>query len=431
MFYQQEKKASIKPKQSLSAYTAMLAAEELMQESKRVALWQSIEHCSGFKKAQFENLCTSLLNTFMHYVQRLPETANSYYSSLGGLLDHALNRTEAAVNLFRNVVLQPGSDISDMQQLWLYALLSAGILQGIGKLQLDYTVRRFDANGEKLASWQPVLEPLTAVGVCYDYTFNKPGSEDLRRCLNVFVARAVMPEAGLKWLASDPQVLAVWLALLHEDWQAAGPLGALLVRADAIAIWRSLEERLQLSTGRRAVKRGGIMDVPPDIKGEKDLETGLLFIKWLRDALQDGKIFINQAPLLSVPGGLIMSVELYQLFARGHPEYPTWLDIQKGVAALGANGLRVIGQAVLPVNVKSAVKHGDGLVLADYAVALPDVVAYHDTKANNNISVLAVQLVQQLAVPAAVAKLSVDGQWQQQAPQDIKSALKMDGFSRG
>ena len=43
-----------------------------------------------------------------------------------------------------------------------------------------------------------------------------------------------MPVSGFAWIASNPQVLAVWLALLNEDQRSAGTLGAILIRADAI-----------------------------------------------------------------------------------------------------------------------------------------------------------------------------------------------------
>ena len=58
---------------------------------------------SGLEESRYESLCAILIENLVHYCQSLPETTNSYYSQPGGLVDHALNRTEAALSLFRNL----------------------------------------------------------------------------------------------------------------------------------------------------------------------------------------------------------------------------------------------------------------------------------------------------------------------------------------
>ena len=64
------------------------------------------------------------------------------------------------------------------------------------------------------------------VGSHYHFEFLPEGDKDLRCRLNVLLARLLMPASGFAWIISNPQVLAVWLALLSEDARSAGTLGA-------------------------------------------------------------------------------------------------------------------------------------------------------------------------------------------------------------
>ena len=199
---------------------------------------QKIAESSALDSARFDNLCLKLLHNFANQCQSLPETANSYYALPGGLLDHALNRTEAALHLLRQQMVQEhDAELSEEQKLWLYALFSAAILQGIGKLQLDYRIELFDINGLLTRPCNPLLEGLASSSKYY-YEFIQGSEDDLRRRLNLLLAYQLMPESGFAWIAGNPQVLAAWLALLNEDPNAAGMLGRILERADAIAIQR-------------------------------------------------------------------------------------------------------------------------------------------------------------------------------------------------
>ncbi|EEZ96553.1 conserved hypothetical protein [Legionella longbeachae D-4968] len=253
--FQRQRKGSLSSQgKSLKDLTRMVNANIFLSEERRQILLEKMRVFSGLETSRYDSLCGTLVDNLVQYCQNLPETTHSYYSQPGGLVDHALNRTEAALGLFQEFMLldQPAA-MSEEQKLWQYALYSAALLQGIGKLYADYRIGLYDTNGQFLKEWNPLLENLTSTGVYYFYEFQKESEVDLRRRLNLLMARTLMPVSGFNWIASTPEVLAVWLALLNEDERSAGTLGAILIHAEAIAIQRYLLEFM----GRTVSAQGG------------------------------------------------------------------------------------------------------------------------------------------------------------------------------
>lgn len=421
MFHPQGKKTKPTYTRSLQNLIAFSTPEALLAEGRRPALLQNIIQSCAMHPSRFNSLCLQLLHDFIHHCQRLPETANRYYSLPGGLLDHALNRTEAAMQLFRHSLVQENDDdLSEEQTLWLYALFSASILQGIGKLQLDFKIDQFDANGHGLTRWNPLMQSLTAVGKYYHFDFLPCGEDDLRRRLNLLLARQLMPESGFNWIAGNPKVLAIWLALLHEDPNAAGILGAILERADGIAIQRDLHEFLIRHGGVSAPRPGRLstfIDTAPEAHIEKDRILGAEFIKWLTQEIEKKEFAINKAPLMLIQAGIVMSREAYQLFMRTHPEVKHWQAIEKGLISWGLH--HDAGEHATPGT----------LVIAKYATVLPDTLQLHNPANGKETTVSAIELVQQQTSTNAefMQKLSRSGEW---VTIDPNTAGLRSGFTR-
>lgn len=359
----------------------MLAPAQLLLEDKRQALMQKMRELTALESLRYESLCSLLLENLANYCQNLPETANSYYSQPGGLVDHALNRTEAALSLFKEfIILDPQETYSEEQKLWQYALYSAAVLQGIGKLYVDYAIHLFDANGQLLKPWNSLLESLVNTGSYYDYEFLKEPEEDFRRRLNLLLARTLIPASGFSWIASNPEVLAVWLALLNEDPRSAGTLGAILVRADAIAIQRYINEYMNKGSHHRDSRytRTGTFSggVPLSI-AEKEVAVGVEFIQWLNQALTDGTIMINKSPLFMVPGGMLMSQEMFQLFVREHPEHKNWQMVKNGFLALGLHDRGSAGNEMSRFEQAHTQHMKQGIVFSKYAVVLSSSVSVY------------------------------------------------------
>lgn len=396
LFHRHDKKDSGAQKKPLKDLVAIVASSQLLAESKRKELIAKIMESSTFEAQRFDTLCLGLINNFVNHCQRLPEAAHRYYALLGGVIDHALNRTEAALSLFRQFVEQdPSVPLSEEQQLWLYALFSAGILQGIGKLQADYRVDLFDMHGHFLKTWCPLLENLVSSCSHYHFEFLPESDEALRCRLNILMARFLMPASAYAWIISNPEVLAVWLALLSEDAAGAGTLGAILIRADAIAVQRYYNDALNkgFPGGPRGGRISHFVDNVPDSLLAKEQIIGMEFIKWLTQQLASKTIMVNKAPLLMVPGGFLMCVDMYKLFVRQHPEFKNWQAVQAGFLSLGLHRVNAKGGAQSRFEQTNTHKMYEGVVFSKYAIALPDQVHLNDIHTGVSTPMGAIELI--------------------------------------
>ncbi|KTD49332.1 conjugal transfer nickase/helicase domain-containing protein [Legionella quateirensis] len=428
MFHRQRKSPLSAQSKSIKDLTRNVSASQFLLDNKRQVLLQRMRELTGLEESRYESLCEVLIENLVNYCQYLPETTNSYYSQPGGLVDHALNRTEAALSLFKEfIVLDKPGILSEEQKLWQYALYSAAVLQGIGKLFVDYRINLFDANGQLLKQWNPLLESLVNTGTYYDYEFLKEPDQDFRRRLNLLLARALMPVSGFTWIASDPQVLAVWLALLNEDTRSAGTLGAILIRADAIAIQRYISEfmvKVGGNRGGRYGRAGTFAGGVPATIAEKEQAMGVEFIQWLTKSLDEGRIMINKAPLFMVPGGMLMSQEMFQLFVREHPEYKNWQAVQNGFLSLGLHSRGIAGSVIGRFEQAHTQHMQTGVVFSEFAVALPPTVEVHQLNTGKIESMSATELIhkaqftsqftqqQNTIVVTPLQKLPASGQWQ-------------------
>jgi integrating conjugative element relaxase (TIGR03760 family) len=424
LFQHHGKKARPTQHKPLRDLTGIVPPKVLLSEAKRAALLQKIEESAALDSSRFETLCIKLLHNFAHQCQSLPETTNSYYTLPCGMLDYALNRTEAALHLLRqNMVQDPHADLSEEQKLWLYALFSAAILQEIGKLKLDYHIELFDTNGYLTARWNPLLERLPSHAKYYHFEFIHNNEDDLRKRLNLLLAYQLMPESGFAWIAEHPQVLAAWLALLNEDPNSAGMLGLILERAKAIAIQRDLNTFLVRhvasggGSGGRAHRISRFIETTPGNPAEKERLLGAEFIKWLTGELEKGRFSINKIPIMMLPAGLHLTREVRDFFMREHPEIKHWQAVQKGLISLG-----LLQQGGL--------SEQNGIVLEKFAVVLSEEVQMYNpaTGKEMNLSAIDVMRIQQAPTnPEPLRHLAPSGEWQ---VAELATAGLQSGFAR-
>lgn len=431
MFDRHEKKRRASYSRPLKDLIRMVSMESVLTDEKRGQLIQQIKSGCALDTTRFESLCTVLIHNITNHCQNLPETSNSYYSHSGGLIDHALNRSEAALNLFRQyLILEQQADFSEEQKLWQYALLSASLLQGIGKLQTDYSVELFDCNGTFLKQWNPLLENLVATGSYYLYSFQKESDRDFRCRLNILLASQLMPASGFAWIASNPQVLEIWLALLNEDYQAAGTLGSILVRADGIAIQRYFNQLILKNYGNRKPRyapgtfSGG---TPAEFSNKDEQVLGVEFLQWLSKTLESGKNVINRLPLLVVPGGLLMCIEIFNMYVKDTGESRSWKAVRNSFLALGLHKNAPDGAAISLFEQQKTGKTHQGIIFEHYNAALPSEVPVSNPFTDKVTMVSATELThlasfQNLFVQQGLSAeignslpfLTASGQWLQQ-----------------
>lgn len=430
LFHRQDKPAKPLSTKPLKELTAVTTPNEFISSGKRMDLVQSIQDLSALNLQTFEQMGKSLIHALINYCQLLPETANSYYALAGGIVDFALNRTEAALRLFNQyLILNESNEPSEIQQLWLYALLSASLLQDIGKLQIDYQVQPFNSKGEAFAVWNPIHQSLHLAGHYYQFSFeaDHPEKTALRQRLNLILAQLLMPKEGFDWIASDPEVLAAWLALLSDDWQSAGTLGAILIRANAIAIQRYFDEHLIQHVSKQAkpqARVGTFIVNPQEENVAKDQLIGVEFIKWLTKELGAGRMLINKNPLLMVPAGLLIMPETFKLFIQHSPVYKNWQTVQRGFLSLGLHRNNANGGPLSRYEQNNTHQMHEGVLFEKYAIALPQSVKMQNIYTGKVAALSALELVHLAqynhaftehgngATPHPMHHLSASGKWE-------------------
>jgi hypothetical protein len=273
-----------------------------------------------------------------------------------------------------------------------------------------------------------------SLGSYYDYSFEKESEITLRRRLNLLIARQLMPASGFAWIAGNPEALAVWLALLNEDYQGAGTLGAILIRADALALRRYFNQFLGGGHGVRTPRNrvGTFAGGVPESIQEIETAMGAHFLQWLTAAIESGVLMINKAPLLSVPGGMLMCPDIFKLFIRETPEFKNMLAAQKAFMSLGVHQVGAEGETDFRFEKSSNHEADHGMIFSAYAMVLPDEVTVYQNDSNKAMTMSAVECIHQLqASPALVGAqtpllhLSKTGQWIAHAAGPLAPSLGM------
>ena len=397
----------------------VMSTEKLLKHANRGNLLQEIYKFMGFSQQQSDLLCLPLIHQVLQYCQQLPDSTCHYYSDTGGLVDYLLNRTHAALELLPLFLLPNDLDLrTDEQRIWIYALFTAGMLQGLGKLYTDYNVDFFDQKGGYLDTWNPLLEKSLLPDQYYDFQFKQIHEHDCRRRVNLCLAKQLMPLSGLEWISSSPEIFEIWLALVYEDDDSAGMLGALLSRAKIIAQQRYLEDFLSRHEDRHPPRVSSFVDVPAQqLIEEKNLLLGAKFLQWLTYALANGHLQLNKYPdCLLLQDGLFIGVEVFKQFVRSNPQYKNWRTVQHALESWRLKQSNLNNDAYG--------KHMGSLI--DLSV-IPDVVhEYHAV--SNKVDVRSSLKVTQTS--PQIQQLNLQGKWLDvAAPQVFLQSLRQkNGF---
>jgi integrating conjugative element relaxase (TIGR03760 family) len=446
LFRRLRKKGANQRVKMLKDLTRVVNFEQMLSDDKRTTLLEQIRSACFLEDERFDSLCLTIIHHLIYHCQQLPDSSNSYYTQPSGLLDYALDRTNIALTLFKQYVIKDEkTNFSEEQKLWQYALLSAALLQGIGKLYVDYHVELYDSSGQFLKPWNPLLENFSLIGSYYNYTFKKETNSELRRLLNSLLARFLMPASGFNWIASDPQVLATWLALLNENPYFAGTLGIILIRANALAISHYFNQQHKKAHGLRASRyalmntfTGGALESVNHI----EQQIGIEFIQWLNKSLASCSLMINKGPLLMVPGGMLMSPEIFALFVRENPEFKNWQAVQNGFLSLKLHRLAPDGSTNSRFEQPHTQQLHNGILFSEYAVALPakENIQLHNLDTGKVVAISATEIIHLAQynthfnqqnhniASKSLNKLNTAGQWQDANPAQAIAPLLKHGI---
>lgn len=405
--------------QANTILTAVLPAVTLLE--KRGEIIDNIRDLSQFDQTRFSTFVIPLLKNIANNCQSLPETVDYYFAHAGGLLDYALIRTRRSLETLQQyLIIDEQEGISEQQLLWTWCLLSASILKGIGKLQLDFKIELFNARKESLHIWKPLLKPLS--GNYYTYEFISPDEQISRANINLLIAKLLIPENGFAWIASNNEVLATWLALINEEWTGTGSFGSILIYADSLALNQHLHELLQkyLAEQQHPGRISSFLDVTHEDMLVKERMLGLQFLQWIQNSLKDGTLAINKFPLNMENGVLRLSNETFRMFLKEHPACKQW---------------HVVKRSFLSLNLHNKIQtNADEITINNLARLLPDEVSVMTSNENIPHKISATEVirtVQNAGIGGKIALhstpmqyLNAKGQWQASR---LDAALLMRG----
>ena len=318
-------------------FSPIVTSDQLLGTEKRRAILRKLPMLLGLSETDYQSQVTPLIEKFAEFVQALPETRNNYYAQAGGFLDHALERSSAALTLLRGYFVNDGKEtvtLSKPQTLWAYAVFSASVLYGIGKIAVDFSIQVYDKNGGSAKAWQPFAGSLLTQGHQYSYEMQTNFQENFKTRSSLLLARQLMPKEGFAWIAENKEVLSVWMALIDDDVFEAGTLGAVLSRADAQAILKYFESlrAAESSMGSRfGTFTGG------DNRDRTGTKLGTDLLNWINAKLAEGALALGEAVLISSDGKPVVTNELIAKFAKENPHALSAQAVKESLLRLGVH----------------------------------------------------------------------------------------------
>lgn len=368
-------------------FQPILTADKLLDHPRRKQLLVKLPQQMSLSKENYQNLAKSLIDRFAEFVQLLPDTRNSYFAQYGGMLDHSLERTSAALGVLRGYFLPDNSEeaqLTQPQTLWCYTIFSASILSGIGKVVTDYIIELYDNHGKYLKNWSPFDGSMIHQGTQFDYDFTNVHPDPFKRRTTILLARQLMPEEGFRWIASDLDVLSVWLALLDDDQRGAGTLGPILWKADAQVINHDLnqqkiarsfnidKELIPEPTPSKSAPADAPSIIEKDTKPGEATVAGVEMLRWIHKGLVSQRLMLNEPPLFTVPGGVMLHQDIFKYFVREHPQYKSAKAVEQSFLQLQHHMVEGKGSALqefINTKTQATVK---GYVVQNLNVVLPD-----------------------------------------------------------
>lgn len=346
----------------------------ILQNDKYQEIMRQYPKLVGLKHERYETHCLALLKNFAEFVQDLPETRGGYFSLKGGVLEHSLQRTKIGLTLLRNYFIadeENSGELSEPQKLWAYAVFSAGILQGVGKILVDMNIKYRTSAADKDINWGVLDGSMRNLGgKYYRYDFGASFPEPFRNRVSMLLARQIMPEEGFKWLASNKDVFAIWLSLLDDDTSGGRTLGPILWMADDLAINHYFDEMNIHSYTTDKNKDQSFSK----LKGDPNAKIGKDFIKWVKKSIASGKISVGNGPVHHVPGGVLLTKDVMSIYVKESSYTKNWRSVQTALTGMGivrVGPLNQVFESYMKKNNKNVIS---GMVVRNTSMILTDDV---------------------------------------------------------
>jgi len=250
----------------------ILPSAKLLAARQYQYFFEQLRQLSRLPEEHFQIHYFELISKFAEYVQLLPRKSGEV---LGSLLNLSLERALRALFHFAEEYPEAGA-------LERAALFSAALLVDIAEIAVGQKIMITDQEGRAQVEWQPFSGPMTLQdnGGFYRLIPLSNHLQRTQRSVRLLLARQIMPNELFFWIAQFPEIFAEWLEVLEDDEGGGGRFRKILQLYET-PVFTSPKVNLPAS------------DVP--LQNSPATEYGEMFLRWLRQAIANGEITVNQA----------------------------------------------------------------------------------------------------------------------------------------
>lgn len=211
------------------------AGATLLATPRRQRLLAHIWQRTSLSRSQFATLYQTPIERYAELVQQFPASESHHHAYPGGMLDHGLEIVAYALKL-RQSQLMPSDATPEEQaaqsEAWTAGVAYAALLHDGGKIAVDLHVEL--TSGEVWHPWHgPLRQP-------YRFRYRKDRQYRLHSAAAGLVVDLVLDHGIFDWLSGYPDLWASLLYVLAGQYEHAGPLGELVVRADRASVAQAL-----------------------------------------------------------------------------------------------------------------------------------------------------------------------------------------------
>ena len=255
-------------------------AASLLAAPRRQKLLEHIWQRTSLSRQQFDTLYRMPLERYAALVQQFPASESHHHAYHGGMLDHGLEIVAYALKLRQSYLLPAGTTPEDQAaqaEAWTAATAYAALLHDIGKIAVDLHVEHVDGS-----VWHPWHGPLKQ-----PYRFRYRGDREYRLhgAATGLLYHQVLDRFILDWLSGFPSLWAALLYLLAGQYEHAGVLGELVVKADRASVAQELggDPAKAMAVPKHALQRKLLDGLRYLLKEELKLNQPQASDGWLTD----------------------------------------------------------------------------------------------------------------------------------------------------
>lgn len=271
---------------------------------------------------RFSHFYLPVIKKFAEFVQNITESQHDFFSCETSFLEHSLERASRTLSLSLKHFFPEEinfANISNKDALWIYATFTAALFLDIGKIATKYSIMIYHKKRHLIKEWNPYVSSMLGQGSYYKFNYIKENLNDLRYFITPILARQILDSMviasvetnGFNWIASDREVLGVWLSLLSGE-----------------------EDRIPMTSFMSMIPRADI-DMIENYKINSQIAitdpAGEAFLQWLRNELVDRRISINgkDEKIRIIEGKIFLSTVLFQDFKDANPTFNHSAVIEK------------------------------------------------------------------------------------------------------